>query len=146
MSDPEVNLLDFMINVLENITKKLANILKSGLEEPYEVIERELACLLREASAQWRMVVEAKEKKGEEEIEEAKAMENVLNNITTKLANILQSGFEEPYEVIETKLIYLLHEASAKLRMVVRAKYNIGEEQIEEAKAMGKAIDRMLGM
>jgi len=78
----------------------------------------------------------------EAKVDSLEFMETVLDNINSKLSEIIISDEKERVK----KLVELLHETTRKWRQVIDVKYNIGEEQREEAKAMGKAIDRMLGM
>ena len=56
-------------------------------------------------------------------------METVIDNINSKLVEIIISD-----------------ETTRKCREVKDAKYNIGEEQREEVKAIGKTLERMLGV
>ena len=56
-------------------------------------------------------------------------METVIDNINSKLVEIIISD-----------------EITRKCREVKDAKYNIGEEQREEVKAIGKTLERMLGV
>ena len=56
-------------------------------------------------------------------------METVIDNINSKLVEIIISD-----------------ETTRKCREVIVAKYNIGEEQREEVKAIGKTLHRMLGV
>ena len=82
----------------------------------------------------------------EAKVDSLEFMETVLDNINSKLSEIIISDEKERVK----KLVELLHETTRKWRQVIDVKYNIGEEQREEAKeeakAMGKALDRMLGM
>ena len=56
-------------------------------------------------------------------------METVIDNINSKLVEIIISD-----------------ETTRKCREVKDAKCNIGEEQREEVKAIGKTLERMLGV